>query len=169
MRARMVVSCLIGIVLIIATGLGFAAFSSSVEINGSAQAGALRLIIESAFVISGPSYVTVSSFTPASSVTVTIGPFAPGDTATVEFNIKNIGTLPATSLNYGSFISSIPGGTQPQCIGSTGTLISEPVSPFDPGQTQSADVRITAAPFGNACQGITFLTFTWSMTGQIGS
>jgi hypothetical protein len=86
-------------VLVSSGALAWAQFTSAITESASASAGTLTLIVTGYTVVSAPSYATVSvTGIGTNSITITASPFAPGDSVVIDITIKNIGTLPATSL-----------------------------------------------------------------------
>ena len=167
MNSRSTLLSILVMVLFVASGIAYAAFTSTATANITGQAGTQILVVES-ISVTGPSYIGVSSFIPSTSVTVNIGPFAPGDTAHVTVFIKNCGTLPATSLTP-AFSTNEPSSAIVDGCSSSVTLLSGPSAPISVGGTSSFYSEVTAGSFGNSCEGITFITVTLSATGSVGS
>jgi hypothetical protein len=87
-------------VLALAGGLGYAAFTSTITVNGSAQAGTLTLGFNVP-VTTGTTNPTAAGTCYFSgtggSTTLTVTNMAPGDTCTATITVQNSGTLPTSS------------------------------------------------------------------------
>jgi hypothetical protein len=98
-RARTLLLVIMPLVLISASALGWAGSQPSPIGCEPVTAGKLELTITGYAVVSKPKYVTVSVCSiDCFALDVRAAPFAPGDTVVISLTIKNVGTLPATSL-----------------------------------------------------------------------
>ena len=102
MQAKRLGGFLTVVVAILAVGVGYAAFTSQVTLNGNASAGTLSIQWI------GPAYPAVTTTDPnltcnvtltPSVVTMTVGGLYPGASCTMPLSdkvvVKNVGTLPA--------------------------------------------------------------------------
>jgi uncharacterized membrane protein len=88
--------------LVSSAALAWAQFTSTITESASANAGTLTLIVTGYTVVSKPDYVNVEvTGVGTNAITITASPFAPGDSVVIDITIKNMGTLPATSLADG--------------------------------------------------------------------
>jgi hypothetical protein len=80
------------------SGLGFAAFTASYQVNLNGTAGNLSITIANYNTAVSNSYVGCSATASGSYLNFTAGPFAPGDWCEVYGNITNTGNVPANVL-----------------------------------------------------------------------
>lgn len=175
---RRVIALVAGIAVLMATGVGFAAFTSSVYVNATASAGSVNLEFVSATTSSSPPVSAGSAATcsesmvspspygdeyESSSLNFAVSNMAPGNTCGYQYivaYIMNFGTLPATisetpsnCLVNGvpSTIGSVPNdGTGEQAYTCGAFYITDTIyAGFFPG---------TLAPGGSAYY-IVFITF----------
>jgi hypothetical protein len=160
-------------------GMAFATFSSSVTINGSATAGTLTLNFDGSYSSSSTPSGAVCTISETPTVaTITATTLQPGQYCTFNLEVKDVGTLPATSEK--SAITPLSGsectsGGQIDCIwvqdgiglntetgagGSDSTNIAA-------GGTY-AYTMYTTLPAGSTIQTTTF-SFSVSLTGFVGS
>lgn len=164
---RAVVAGLAVIAIVATAGLGYAAFTSSVYVNGSASAGSLDLLIISVTQTTGPSYISTTTTTlPAASVWVWMNNFGPGDTADFAVAIKNFGTLPGTfSVPLDSAIYS----SSTTCPSGGGLVSGVPVS-IAPGATITVTYFVSASPLlGSSCADQEIGVFVMSLTATAGT
>lgn len=150
--------------IILAAGLGYAAFTSSVNAKVTAKAGRLDLQIVSLQITAGPSYVkliTVESL-PASNVHFSLSPIAPGDQIIITSVTKNVGSLPAASIGDAFLTHS-----SLTCPTSAALLDALPTS-LASGAMFTTRIQVSATNFVSACQGATVLTFLLEFEADIG-
>jgi hypothetical protein len=168
---------LVAVVAFVAVGgLGFAAFTTSAYINGSAGAGTFQLQWQGP-ATGTPSASYVSCITPYATTTtnasdtlvLSAGNLAPGDYCVFTAQLVDIGTLPGNTYD---FITSVAGPCSWFFSDNYGGHTAPPVpeTPLGPlGITPSSPISYSAtlglwAGQGNACQGAT-LTFSVTVTG----
>ncbi|MGP8073017.1 MAG: hypothetical protein ACLPZM_07805 [Thermoplasmata archaeon] len=84
--------------LLAISGLGFAAFTASYQVNLQGTAGNLSITIANDNTITSNTYVSCVASAQVGYLNITAGPFAPGDWCEVFGNITNTGNVPATVL-----------------------------------------------------------------------
>lgn len=145
-------SLLTAVVLVIASGLGYAAFSSQVQAFVTATAGSIDININDGVTTQRPPYATctVSVAPDGESATITVSNLAPGDTCKFELTIGHEGSssLPA---NLGTSVQDTdPDGVNPFTAVTTGSDTSIGPPPA------TATIRITVelpSGTGNSAQG----------------
>ena len=165
-------------------GIGFATFTSSVTINGQAAAGTVNLQFDHGYATSStPSGATCTvvfpSITPPSpTVHALASNLAPGQYCTFTLEVKNYGTLPATSeASSYTFVS----GNICNSVGQTNCIWVQDQIGLDTeaGAAGSASTTISAGgtydytfymtlPSGSTDQS-TALSITIALTGSVGS
>ena len=122
MMTKTTVVSLFALSLLALTGVGYAAFTSSITVNGTASAGTLSIAFTTpantaGYGTSTPSGVGSCSFSgTGASTTLTVSNMDPGDTCTADITVANTGSLPtsseATSLS-GAPEACVPTSTSP--------------------------------------------------------
>lgn len=167
-------------VLALAGGLGYATFTSTVTVAGSAQAGTLALgFAGSPYLSSGTTSPTGAGTCYFSgtggSTTLTVTNMAPGDTCSATITLENSGSLPTASetttisgtqlctgsFNYNCFVvtDSLGLNSYYATNGAGGPIAS--------GGTYGYSVTVTLA--SGSTQQSESGTFTISVTGSVGS
>jgi len=166
MQAKRLGGFLTVVVAILAVGVGYAAFTSQVTLNGNASAGTLSIQWI------GPAYPAVTTTDPnltcnvtltPSVVTMTVGGLYPGASCTMPLSdkvvVKNVGTLPAAIA--GVYAAGPVTGPSSPCTSGNFYVANSGYSPtLSSGSSfpwfQTIGLESSA---GNGCQGDTF-TFT---------
>lgn len=170
MASKATIASLTVIAILLSGGIGYAAFTSTANINVTATAGYTDLEINSISLYQdpptyvSPSYITIATTTiPASTVTATLGSFAPGDTAYFLVTYENYGNIPATlSSGSSNYVQSV------SCPSTGGLVNSLPLdTTISPGGTFTALFFVEASlSLGNSCQSQPIGTLTLSITGS---
>jgi len=126
MMTKTTVVSLFAISLLALTGIGYAAFTYSITVTGTASAGtlAIEFNVPANPGVSTPSGDGACSFSgTGTSTTLTVTNMVPGDTCTAQITIQNIGTVPTstetTAISGGPYCNS-PG--QLNCFAVTDSL-----------------------------------------------
>jgi hypothetical protein len=181
MITKTMIVSLFALSLLALTGIGYATFTSTIYVNGTATAGTLNIAFAaSPYLATGttsPVGAGTCSFSgTGSSTTLTVTNMAPGDTCTATITVANTGSLPTasetTSITAGSYLCS--GVLYPNCFivydnlglnsftGATGSG-----GPVASGGNFAYNVEV-AYVSASTSQGLTG-TFTIAVTGSVGS
>lgn len=186
MRLKAATAGLVCLAILVTAGTGFAAFSSSAYVNGSASAGSLGPLVWGASPtnsLSAPGITCADSVTTTSTTDDTLllsaGNLAPGEECTYADTLSNLGTLPATATEQ---VTSASGAlcavlifqdnffSPPTTIGTggqTGTTTNT-ISPTPgPVLVWGGDIRLSATA-GNVYS-LTTCTFLITLTGTAGT
>jgi hypothetical protein len=148
-------SLLTAVVLILAGGLGYAAFTSQITANVTASAGTLAIEFTSVSDISpSQSYITCNvNIVNPTTLKVDVSNMAPGDSCSFKYTITNTGSLPASlsrdpagtfTFNHFQYADNLPSS-----IGASGTptasvTVTATISALSTvGQDESASTTIT--------------------------
>jgi hypothetical protein len=170
-RARWMVPAVAAAVLVVSTGVGFAAFATSATIQGHATAASFGLVVTSVSLVGGPSYVTVATTAlPASLVQAWINNTPPNTLFNISVVIKNIGSVPAQNVAW-SFTTSFHGPAT--C--SVGAYSEVPVAndpagdTLGPGDSFASFWILHSGSFPARCAGVDWASFTVSYSGTAGT
>jgi len=95
--------------ILVSTGAGFAAFTASATVHGTATPAAFGLVITSVSEAAGsPVVVIQTTALPAPTVTVWVNQTTDNSRVDVKVVVKNIGTVPADDVAY-AFSTSLSG------------------------------------------------------------
>jgi len=170
---------LMGLVAVVAFvavgGLGFAAFTTSAYINGSASAGTFQLQWQgpasgtpSAYYNTCPTPYATTTTNSSDTLVLSAGNLAPGDYCVFTAQLVDIGTLPGNSYDFVStdaysgcswFLTDNFGGHHNPPETPLGPIGIAPGSPI----SYSATLGLSGGQ-GNGCQSA-WLTFTVTVTG----
>ena len=196
MLSKATILSLVAVSLAVLGGVGYATFTSTVNLTATATAGTLHIVIDSAnanVATAGDSITSCSVTIPAGSTTkatITAGNLFPGDTGcTYTIVLKNTGSLPATSftVTYNNLDTTCSGtpfpgsGAFSVCFRYSDTLGG--VDTHFPCATPTCPVAVTLQPgatityqstismhslLGNNVQGLSD-SMSVDITGSIGS
>ncbi len=97
MVSRMLLGVIAMVAVVAVGGIGFATYTSSITVNGSAASGDLNLAFYTSGVTDGTYAVcSVTSLT-GTVATISASDLSPGDSCSVTLGVANYGSLPATS------------------------------------------------------------------------
>jgi hypothetical protein len=157
-------------VMIVSTGIGFAAFSTTASVNGSAHAATFGLVITAAGLVGAPSYVLVkTTVLPSSSVQVWINNTPPESLFNLSVTLKNIGSVPAQNVAW-SFTTNTHGPSTCSVGAYTEVLTSNdpPGDVLGPGASYNTYWILHSGSFPAACAGDTWISFTIAFTASAG-
>ena len=159
--------------LLALTGIGYAAFTSTVTANITATGGTLTLEWNTPAVdVSSASYANCGYTYGVSTTTFTVSAIAPGDAGCwYDLSVYNAGNVPATTLipgGGGAFGGSDAGDYGLACF--YAAFVSAPAGPLNPSTSSGTFYLHVYIPSGHtdACQGFTAST-TATLEGTVGS
>lgn len=178
---RTMMYAIIGISLFAVSGIAYAAFTSSIYINGNASAGTMTLQWNgSGFTNGAGTYSTCDwSSNTGTSVTLTVSNLSPGDSCTAYAYVTDTGSLPATSasssLSSPTNVCNYIGATNCFYVydsmglnsetGSSGSASGNPL--IAPSGNYGYSITV-ALPSGSTIQSLSG-SFTITITGSVGS
>jgi hypothetical protein len=166
-----VVPALAACLLIISSGVGFAAFTSTATVHGTATRASFGLVITNVSRAAGEPWIVIhTTHLPATIVTVWINGTTQSSLTNVSVTVENIGTVPAQNIAYG-FSTSLHGPSS--CSIGTYMYPSAPNVPdgavLAPGASFPSYWEFQAGPHLSACAGAAFFSFTIAYTATAGS
>jgi hypothetical protein len=184
MGSRLVLAMVAAVAIVAVGGIGFAAFTASVYVDGSGAAGSVALSFTSnpyGTAASSPAGATcaIQSYGGSTgTITVAASNLEPGQYCTFTLSVQNVGTLPITSetSTYAYVSGSVcNSGGQMNCIWvsdgiglntETGTSGSD--STTIPVSGEYTYILYVELPGGSTIQS-TALSFTITLTGSAGT
>ena len=170
-HTRWIVPAAAAVVLLVSSGVGFAAFSATATVNGTASAASVGLVVTSVSLVGAPGYITVATTAlPASIVEAWINNTPPQTLLNISIVIKNIGTVPLENIAW-TYSTTFHGPAT--C--SVGAYSAVPVANDPPGDAMGPGVSFDSywiLHSGNLparCAGLEWATFTVSYTGTAGT
>jgi len=156
--------------LVVTSGVGFAAFASSATVHGNASAGSFGLVVTSVARAQGDPWVVIdTTHLPATVVTAWVNGTTPGSLTNISVTIENIGTVPAHNI-YFAFSTSVSGPSG--CTVGTYMYPSELNVPasgtLGPGDSFLSYWEFQAGPHLSACAGAPYFAFTIAYTASAG-
>ena len=179
MMTKTTVVSLFALSLLALSGIGYAAFTSTIYVSGSASAGTLILNFANPATpgTSTPTGVGTCAFSgTGGSTTFTVSNLAPGDSCEAYITITNSGTLPTSSESTSlSGLTNICWGSEPvncfvveDTLGlNSATTATGSGGPVGVGGSFSYGVLVALSP-GSTTQSESG-SFTISVTGSVGS
>ncbi|MGC2288515.1 MAG: hypothetical protein WA688_01480 [Thermoplasmata archaeon] len=184
MRLKAATAGLVAVALLVTAGTGFAAFTSSAYVNGTATAGTLGPLVWGTSPTQSESAASVvcgatlgSTLVSGDTLVLTAGNLAPGQECSYADTIDNMGSLPAAATEQVTYAS----GTLCAVLVYQDTFFSPPTTIGTGGQTGpmsnivppgpafvwGGDIRLSGSA-SNAYQD-TSCSFTVTLTGTAGT
>jgi len=169
--ARWLAPAVAAAVLIVSSGVGFAAFSATATVNGTAHPASFGLVITSASLVGAPSFVLVKTTTlPSTAVQVWINNTPSNSVFNLSVIVKNIGSVPAQNVTW-SFTTNTHGPATCS-VGAYTTVLTTNDPPGDtlgPGASYGTNWYLHSGLFPASCGGETWLSFTIVFTASAGT
>ncbi len=159
------------LVLVMTGGIGYAAFTSTATINGTATSGTVDLVVTAMYLgVDPPGAYVQSNVLPATHVTAWVNNTAPSTDYNITIVVENIGTVPATGFNYIK-TETTTGPSACHFFGSTfsdSALNRPPGDALAPGVPFATYWDLHAPAFSDSCGGEPYLTFSVTFTATAG-
>ncbi|MFY9717281.1 MAG: hypothetical protein WAK40_05035 [Thermoplasmata archaeon] len=169
-NARWLLPAVAATILLVSSGIGFAAFSGTATVNGSAHPASFGLLITSASLIGAPTYVLVkTTVLPSTAVQVWINNTPALSVFNLSVIVKNIGSVPATNVAW-SFTTYTHGPATCSVGAYTNILTSNdpPGDMLGPGASYGTNWYLHSGSFPPSCGGDEWLSFTIAFTASAG-
>lgn len=159
------------VAVLVAGGVGFAAFTASATISGSSgNAGSLAIWFTAVSLnySATPSYVTFTSGPTginSPNVTLGVGPIGPGDVVTFNFTAKNVGTVNIVSPTLSYTTPAVHNVCDGTFVTGSVNVPGSPTSLAAGASFSGTFSIIESASAPSACMGTT-ATFTFTVSGQ---
>jgi hypothetical protein len=168
--ARWMLPAVAATLLLVSSGIGFAAFAGTATVNGAAHPASFGLVITSASLIGAPSYVLVKTTAlPSTAVQVWINNTPSLSVFNLSVIVKNIGSVPATDVAW-SFTTNTHGPATCSVGAYTNILTTNdpPGDMLGAGASYGTNWYLHSGQFPATCGGETWLTFTIAFTASAG-
>lgn len=167
-----VVPSLAAVVLIVASGVGFAAFVKQATVQGTADRASFGLLVTEIGIVTGPVGILLQTTPlPAMIASVWINNTGPGAKVNLSVIVENIGTVPASNVVSGIATNTI--GFNPHCTFGTGmsaaALNVPPGGVLNPGESFTTYWTFQAGPNLSSCQDTPFFQFTIAFNANAGT
>ncbi|HTW55636.1 MAG TPA: hypothetical protein VMG36_04215 [Thermoplasmata archaeon] len=157
--------------ILVTTGVGFAAFTATATVHGTATPASFGLVITSVSEAAGAPWVVITTTAlPAPIVSVWVNDTSDSSRVDVKVVVQNIGSVPADDVAY-AFSTSLSGPSS--C--SNGTYMYPAATNIPAGDTLAPGAsfpsywEFQAGPDLSDCAGATYFHFTISWTANSGA
>lgn len=169
--ARWLAPAVAAAILVVSTGVGFAAFSTSATVSGHSSAASFGLVITSAGLVGAPSFVVVKTTAlPSDAVQIWINNTLPESTSNLSVVLKNIGSVPAQDVAW-SFTTNTHGPSTCS-IGAYAYVTASNDPPGDmlgPGASYGTNWYLHSGTYPPSCAGQVWITFSIAFTASAGT
>ncbi|HTP56418.1 MAG TPA: hypothetical protein VML53_07170 [Thermoplasmata archaeon] len=169
-RGRWIAPAIAAAVILVSTGVGFAAFTGTATVNAQATAASFGLVVTSVTLVGAPSYVTLQTTAlPSALVTAWLNNTPPDMTFNISVVVKNIGSVPATNVAWG-FSTSFHGPATCSVGAYSGVpAANDPAfDTLNPGVSFDSFWTLHSGNFPARCAGVEWASFTITYTGSAG-
>ncbi|MGP8078083.1 MAG: hypothetical protein ACLQD8_01625 [Thermoplasmata archaeon] len=169
-HARWTVPAVVAVLLVVSSGVGFAAFAGSATVEAHASAASFGLVITSVGLVGGPAYVTVqTTVLPSPLVQAWINNTPPTTLFNISVVVKNIGSVPAQNVAW-VFTTTFHGPASCS-VGAYGEVLEANDPPGDvlgPGASFTSYWGLHSGTLPPRCGGLVWATFTVTYTATAG-